>query len=103
MMCVLQSGNHYIHVTLDGAPMRDSPFRLRVGGKDECDPTAIIVSCRVSKQLSDYCIFRHRARASSPARRDRSASLSCVRQTLAQAFSHARSTDRRRSPLMRMR
>ncbi|KJH52735.1 Filamin/ABP280 repeat protein [Dictyocaulus viviparus] len=36
-----QSGNHYIHVTLDGAPMRDSPFRLRVGGHDECDPTAI--------------------------------------------------------------
>ncbi|WKY06849.1 hypothetical protein Q1695_006772 [Nippostrongylus brasiliensis] len=36
-----ESGNHYIHVTLDGAPMRDSPFRLRVGGKDQCDPTAI--------------------------------------------------------------
>ncbi|GMR46035.1 hypothetical protein PMAYCL1PPCAC_16230 [Pristionchus mayeri] len=39
-----ESGNHYIHVTLDGAPMRDSPFRLRVGGKDECDPTAIHAS-----------------------------------------------------------
>ncbi|VDM63201.1 unnamed protein product [Angiostrongylus costaricensis] len=38
-----ESGNHYIHVTLDGAPMRDSPFRLRVGGRDECDPTAISV------------------------------------------------------------
>ncbi|CAI2350258.1 unnamed protein product [Caenorhabditis sp. 36 PRJEB53466] len=36
-----ETGNHYIHVTLDGAPMRDSPFRLRVGGKDLCDPTAI--------------------------------------------------------------
>ncbi|KHJ89539.1 Filamin/ABP280 repeat protein [Oesophagostomum dentatum] len=39
-----ESGNHYIHVTLDGAPMRDSPFRLRVGGQDQSDPTAISVS-----------------------------------------------------------
>ncbi|CAI5447621.1 unnamed protein product [Caenorhabditis angaria] len=39
-----ETGNHYIHVTLDGAPMRDSPFRLRVGGKDLCDPTAIFAS-----------------------------------------------------------
>ncbi|CAB3406891.1 unnamed protein product [Caenorhabditis bovis] len=39
-----ETGNHYIHVTLDGAPMRDSPFRLRVGGKDLCDPTAITAS-----------------------------------------------------------
>ncbi|XGW29369.1 hypothetical protein V3C99_008859 [Haemonchus contortus] len=39
-----ESGNHYIHVTLDGAPMRDSPFRLRVGGRDQCDPTAISVT-----------------------------------------------------------
>ncbi|GMT21276.1 hypothetical protein PFISCL1PPCAC_12573 [Pristionchus fissidentatus] len=39
-----ESGNHYIHVTLDGAPMRESPFRLRVGGKDESDPTAIHAS-----------------------------------------------------------
>ncbi|CAI4224415.1 unnamed protein product [Auanema sp. JU1783] len=36
-----ESGNHYIHVTLDGAPMRDSPFRIRVGGADLSDPTAI--------------------------------------------------------------
>ncbi|KAK6750425.1 hypothetical protein RB195_002418 [Necator americanus] len=39
-----ESGNHYIHVTLDGAPMRDSPFRLRVGGRDQCDPTALSVT-----------------------------------------------------------
>ncbi|EFO87325.1 hypothetical protein CRE_31441 [Caenorhabditis remanei] len=39
-----ETGNHFIHVTLDGAPMRDSPFRLRVGGKDLCDPTAIFAS-----------------------------------------------------------
>ncbi|EYB84221.1 hypothetical protein Y032_0321g2424 [Ancylostoma ceylanicum] len=39
-----ECGNHYIHVTLDGAPMRDSPFRLRVGGRDQCDPTAISVT-----------------------------------------------------------
>lgn len=39
-----ETGNHFIHVTLDGAPMRDSPFRLRVGGKDMCDPTAIYAS-----------------------------------------------------------
>ncbi|KAK5984344.1 Filamin-A, partial [Trichostrongylus colubriformis] len=39
-----EAGNHYIHVTLDGAPMRDSPFRLRVGGRDQCDPTAISVT-----------------------------------------------------------
>ncbi|PAV62073.1 hypothetical protein WR25_11528 [Diploscapter pachys] len=38
------AGNHYIHVTLDGAPMRDSPFRIRVGGVDSCDPTAISAS-----------------------------------------------------------
>ena len=29
---------------LDGAPMRDSPFRIRVGGVDSCDPTAISAS-----------------------------------------------------------
>ncbi|VDM80487.1 unnamed protein product, partial [Strongylus vulgaris] len=39
-----ETGNHYIHVTLDGAPMRDSPFRLRVGGRDQSDPTAITAS-----------------------------------------------------------
>ncbi|CDH93091.1 Calponin-homology (CH) domain-containing protein [Caenorhabditis elegans] len=39
-----ETGNHFIHVTLDGAPMRESPFRLRVGGKDLCDPTAISAS-----------------------------------------------------------
>ena len=31
-------------MTLDGAPMRDSPFRLRVGNKDLSDPTAITAS-----------------------------------------------------------
>ncbi|KAK0399999.1 hypothetical protein QR680_003307 [Steinernema hermaphroditum] len=36
-----EPGNHYVHVTLDGAPMRDSPFRIRVGGKDSSDPTAV--------------------------------------------------------------
>ncbi|TMS38553.1 hypothetical protein L596_005251 [Steinernema carpocapsae] len=39
-----EPGNHYVHVTLDGAPMRDSPFRIRVGGKDSSDPTAISAS-----------------------------------------------------------
>lgn len=39
-----QTGNYYIDVTLDGAPMRDSPFRLRVGTNEESDPTAITVS-----------------------------------------------------------
>lgn len=39
-----ETGNHYVHVTLDGAPMRDSPFLLRVGGKNESDPTAIHAS-----------------------------------------------------------
>ncbi|CAD6191974.1 unnamed protein product [Caenorhabditis auriculariae] len=39
-----ETGNHYIHVTLDGAPMRDSPFRLRVGGTDVSDPTAVSAS-----------------------------------------------------------
>lgn len=31
-------------VTLDGAPMRDSPFRLRIGASHDSDPTAITVS-----------------------------------------------------------
>lgn len=31
-------------MTLDGASMRDSPFRLRVGGAEESDPTAITIS-----------------------------------------------------------
>ncbi|VDK87865.1 unnamed protein product [Litomosoides sigmodontis] len=39
-----ETGNYYIDVTLDGAPMRDSPFRLRVGTNEESDPTAITVS-----------------------------------------------------------
>lgn len=39
-----QTGNYYIDVTLDGAPMRDSPFRLRVGTHEESDPTAVTVS-----------------------------------------------------------
>uniref|UniRef100_F1KPN0 Filamin-A n=1 Tax=Ascaris suum TaxID=6253 RepID=F1KPN0_ASCSU len=39
-----ETGNYYIDVTLDGAPMRDSPFRLRIGKKEENDPTAISVS-----------------------------------------------------------
>uniref|UniRef100_A0A183UQL7 Filamin-A n=1 Tax=Toxocara canis TaxID=6265 RepID=A0A183UQL7_TOXCA len=39
-----ETGNYYVDVTLDGAPMRDSPFRLRIGRKEESDPTAISVS-----------------------------------------------------------
>uniref|UniRef100_A0A158Q7V9 Calponin-homology (CH) domain-containing protein n=1 Tax=Elaeophora elaphi TaxID=1147741 RepID=A0A158Q7V9_9BILA len=39
-----ETGNYYVDVTLDGAPMRDSPFRLRVGAIEESDPTAITVS-----------------------------------------------------------
>lgn len=38
------AGNYYVHITLDNAPMRDSPFRVRVGGREESDPTAISVS-----------------------------------------------------------
>lgn len=41
---LLQTGNYYVDVTLDGAPMRDSPFLLRIGGRDDSDPTAITVS-----------------------------------------------------------
>ncbi|VDN01002.1 unnamed protein product [Thelazia callipaeda] len=40
----LESGNYYVDVTLDGAPMRDSPFRLRIGTNDGNDPTAITVN-----------------------------------------------------------
>ncbi|MFH4982885.1 hypothetical protein AB6A40_009594 [Gnathostoma spinigerum] len=36
-------GNYYVDITLDGAPMRDSPFRIRVGHAEENDPTAITV------------------------------------------------------------
>ncbi|CEF70689.1 Filamin/ABP280 repeat and Calponin homology domain and Immunoglobulin-like fold domain and Immunoglobulin E-set domain and Filamin/ABP280 repeat-like-containing protein [Strongyloides ratti] len=39
-----EPGNHYVHITLDGAPMRDSPFRVRVGDVGEFDPTAIFLS-----------------------------------------------------------
>uniref|UniRef100_A0A8R1XX00 Calponin-homology (CH) domain-containing protein n=1 Tax=Onchocerca volvulus TaxID=6282 RepID=A0A8R1XX00_ONCVO len=39
-----EAGNYYIDVTLDGAPMRDSPFRLHVGTSEDSDPTAITVS-----------------------------------------------------------
>uniref|UniRef100_A0A1I8AAB0 Calponin-homology (CH) domain-containing protein n=1 Tax=Steinernema glaseri TaxID=37863 RepID=A0A1I8AAB0_9BILA len=39
-----EPGNHYVHVTLDNAPMRNSPFRIRVGGKDSSDPTAVSAS-----------------------------------------------------------
>uniref|UniRef100_A0A915Q2T4 Calponin-homology (CH) domain-containing protein n=1 Tax=Setaria digitata TaxID=48799 RepID=A0A915Q2T4_9BILA len=39
-----ETGNYYVDVTLDGAPMRDSPFRLRVGTNEDSDPTAITVS-----------------------------------------------------------
>ncbi|VDK52628.1 unnamed protein product [Anisakis simplex] len=39
-----KTGTYYVDVTLDGAPMRDSPFRLRIGQKEESDPTAISVS-----------------------------------------------------------
>ncbi|MCP9266279.1 Filamin-A [Dirofilaria immitis] len=40
----VEAGNYYIDVTLDGAPMRDSPFRLHVGTSEDSDPTAITVS-----------------------------------------------------------
>jgi len=36
-----EAGNHYVHIRLDGIHMKGSPFRLRVGGKDESDPTAV--------------------------------------------------------------
>ncbi|VIO86121.1 Filamin/ABP280 repeat family protein [Brugia malayi] len=39
-----ETGSYYIDVTLDGAPMRDSPFRLRVGANEDSDPTAVTVS-----------------------------------------------------------
>uniref|UniRef100_A0A0K0FW42 Actin-binding cytoskeleton protein filamin n=1 Tax=Strongyloides venezuelensis TaxID=75913 RepID=A0A0K0FW42_STRVS len=39
-----EPGNHYVHITLDGAPMRDSPFRVRVGDVGEFDPTAIFLT-----------------------------------------------------------
>lgn len=56
-----ETGNHYIHVTLDGAPMRDSPFRLRVGAKDLSDPTAVSASGEglikgVTGQKSEFII-----------------------------------------------
>lgn len=37
--------------------MRDSPFRLRVGGKDECDPTAIHV--RLFGYFSEFYMIHH--------------------------------------------
>lgn len=39
-----ETGNYYIDILLDGVPMRGSPFRLRVGSREENDPTAITVS-----------------------------------------------------------
>ena len=36
-----EAGNHYVAITLEGSHMHDSPFRIRVGGKDESDPTAV--------------------------------------------------------------
>uniref|UniRef100_A0A0N5A0K9 Calponin-homology (CH) domain-containing protein n=1 Tax=Parastrongyloides trichosuri TaxID=131310 RepID=A0A0N5A0K9_PARTI len=39
-----EAGNHYVHITLDGSPMHDSPFRIRVGDVGEFDPTAIYLT-----------------------------------------------------------
>ncbi|CDW56754.1 filamin C [Trichuris trichiura] len=36
-------GNHYVHITLDGIHMKDSPFRFRAGPKGEVDPIGITV------------------------------------------------------------
>ncbi|VDK69649.1 unnamed protein product, partial [Gongylonema pulchrum] len=37
-----ETGVHYIDVTLNGLPIRNSPFGLRI--RADCDPTAVIVS-----------------------------------------------------------
>ncbi len=39
-----EAGVHYVQITMDGTHMPDSPFRLRVGGKEETDPTAVTAS-----------------------------------------------------------
>ncbi|KAL1243640.1 Filamin-A [Trichinella spiralis] len=36
-------GNHYLHITLDGIHMKDSPFRFRAGPKGEVDPIGVTV------------------------------------------------------------
>ncbi|KRY74339.1 Filamin-A [Trichinella pseudospiralis] len=36
-------GNHYVHITLDGIHMKDSPFRFRAGPKGEVDPIGVTV------------------------------------------------------------
>uniref|UniRef100_A0AC35U6T8 Calponin-homology (CH) domain-containing protein n=1 Tax=Rhabditophanes sp. KR3021 TaxID=114890 RepID=A0AC35U6T8_9BILA len=36
-----EPGNYFVHITLDGAPMHDSPFRVRVGKAGEFDPSVI--------------------------------------------------------------
>ncbi|PAV71208.1 hypothetical protein WR25_15459 [Diploscapter pachys] len=53
------AGNYYIRVTLDGAPMRDSPFRIRVGGVDGCGDSTAVNSSEGSTQEDSHWTGRY--------------------------------------------